>query len=100
MSDDQSAEIAKLRANVAALNKSVQGHYGAIAALEATLYALMECHSNPTLLQKHLGDGLERVHADFLGGSKSEVGLEAFQAAQARLVDSCQLAISRQALGK
>ena len=100
MSDDQSAEIAKLRTTVAVLSKSVQEHYGTIAALEATLYALMASHSNPTLLQKHLADGLERIHADFLGGSKSEAGLAAFQEAQKRIDGVCQIAIARQVLGE
>lgn len=100
MSADQSAKIAKLQTNVSALSKSVQEHYGTIAALEGAIHTLVSSHPNPAELQKQLAGGLEIVEALFLGGSKSDAGLAAFQAARKRIDDSCRQSLAHQPPGK
>ena len=86
-----SDEIEKMRAHVRVLNEELQKHFGTIAALEGAIHALMLSHSNPVELQKQLAGGLEIVEALFLGGSKSEAGLAAFQAARNRIDESSRI---------
>ena len=100
MSDDQSVEIAKLRADVAALTLAAQKQFGQILAVESALLTLLETHLNPAPFFQKLFVNLEPTEALLLGSSQSEVALEAFQAARARLNDLFQTALARQALGE
>jgi len=100
MSDDQSRDIANLRAEIAALSLAAQKQFGQILAVESALLTFVETHQNPALFLQKLSVNLEPTEALLLGSSKSEAGLVAFQEARARLNDSCQIAIARQALGE
>ena len=95
-----SDEIEKLRTHVRVLNEELQKHHGTVAALGGALLTLVETHPNPALFLQKLAVNLEPTEALLLGSSQSEVGLESFQVARARLTDSCQIALARQALGE
>ena len=100
MSDDQSKEIAKLRADISALSLAAQKQFGQILAVESALLTLVETHPNPALFLQKLSVNLEPTEALLLGSSQSEAALDAFQEARARLTDLCQIALARQALGE
>lgn len=95
-----SDENEKLRAHVRVLNEELQKHSGTIAALEGAIHALILSHTNPAELKKQISGGLEIVEALFLGGSKSEVGLVAFQDARKRIDDSSRTQPDPQVPGK
>ena len=96
MSDDQSAEIAKLRASVVALKEASFQHFGTTPVLECFLLTLFETHANPEDLLRRFEKNLEPQHATFLAECQSESGLGHFQGTAQRLTSACrQLLLER-----
>lgn len=90
MSYDQSAEIAKLHASVAALREASFQHFGTTPVLECLLLTLVETHPNPAELLRRFEQNLEPQHARFLAECQVESGLRHFQETAQRLTSACR----------
>lgn len=80
-----SEDYGKLRSAVKAISLEVQRLNGQVTAIESALLSAVSTHHNLDALSASLQEGFERIEAIFLGGSKSEIGLTAFQEGRARV---------------